>query len=465
MEPVEPDVSRAKLEALLLHGERNVLDYKASCDITQTAELVELVKDIGAMQVRGGYIVIGVDDRDGLHRVTGIDPGLARQFDEARLRGKVLKYLPETLELLVGHHEVDGKRVVLLYIGAHPDGFAAFIADGNCPRSDGKGTKAVFQADDVFWRDGTQSVKMNPNKLMGLVRQSAARTRDVAGEHVPPSTRGESLSVVLARGPRAVAEAVRGGDRDASAEALDKLVCVLARELAAGSAEDVLGQCVRALAAAYNVPGSDEQHWLRVVERVLALGGLATRLERWMVVRALAIQPVTIQHTEVYANWVRHADVMGSRAGLIGRSPGPGDDLIENANAHTKRLPELRPDGLGEHDDFVASICQFSLYAALAAVDAAGQVDRNAFYPHYAAYRGHAGVAADRVVMDPSVRHALFLGDDDALADALHLLWHYGHKHDEGRHWGHWDGFGEGRAWRWMQEHPPSDEALAHMRW
>lgn len=68
---------------------------KAPIDLTNTRDVVELAKDVGAIQVGAGYIVIGVDshgapsgDLDGVDR---------RPFDEARLNPRLLQYLPPPL--------------------------------------------------------------------------------------------------------------------------------------------------------------------------------------------------------------------------------------------------------------------------------------------------------------------------------------------------------------------------------
>jgi hypothetical protein len=57
-------VSDEKLSELLaLQAEYPELDYKRTIDLTAGAGLVEFSKDAGAMLVRGGYIVGGVDNR------------------------------------------------------------------------------------------------------------------------------------------------------------------------------------------------------------------------------------------------------------------------------------------------------------------------------------------------------------------------------------------------------------------
>lgn len=126
---VEPVVNREKLRELLaLETEYPTLDFKSSCDLGEKREQVELAKDVGAMSVRGGFLVIGVD---GQGRPTGkLTVEQAKLFDEARLRPKLLKWLPDTLEIYSQAHDVDGRQVVLVHVAPSPAGCAFFRADG-----------------------------------------------------------------------------------------------------------------------------------------------------------------------------------------------------------------------------------------------------------------------------------------------------------------------------------------------
>jgi hypothetical protein len=61
---VEPVVSAEKLRDLLARGtEYPTLEFKRELPIETKTGIIELAKDVGAMQVQGGYIVIGVDGR------------------------------------------------------------------------------------------------------------------------------------------------------------------------------------------------------------------------------------------------------------------------------------------------------------------------------------------------------------------------------------------------------------------
>ncbi|MEI2640952.1 MAG: ATP-binding protein [Candidatus Nanopelagicales bacterium] len=61
---LEPVVTKEELLALLAVGtELQQLDFKEKVDFDDHAEVVELTKDIAALQSCGGYLVIGVDDQ------------------------------------------------------------------------------------------------------------------------------------------------------------------------------------------------------------------------------------------------------------------------------------------------------------------------------------------------------------------------------------------------------------------
>src|SRR4051794_14306032 len=82
-------------ELLGLQAEYPELDYKTAIDLASTEGKVELAKDVGALQARGGYILIGVNgDGTPSGQLDGADP---RRFDEANLVPALLRWLPEPL--------------------------------------------------------------------------------------------------------------------------------------------------------------------------------------------------------------------------------------------------------------------------------------------------------------------------------------------------------------------------------
>ena len=118
-------VSDEKLSELLaLQAEYPELDFKRKVDRAVTGDVIELAKDVGAMQVRAGYVVVGVDNAGvPVPDMNGID---TRGFDEANLVPKLLAYLPEPLEMRTVVLERDGNTVVLIFVGRHPTGCAIF---------------------------------------------------------------------------------------------------------------------------------------------------------------------------------------------------------------------------------------------------------------------------------------------------------------------------------------------------
>src|SRR3972149_2454319 len=100
---VEPLVSEEKLRQLLDdQAESSALDYKSACDLRQKADTVERAKDVGAMQVAGGYIVIGADNNG--RPTNGVAAERVALFDEATLRAKLRKWLAERLGLPARAH-------------------------------------------------------------------------------------------------------------------------------------------------------------------------------------------------------------------------------------------------------------------------------------------------------------------------------------------------------------------------
>jgi hypothetical protein len=75
--------AEAPAQLLALGGERDWLDYKRQCDLSETRGVVEIVKDMGAMMVTGGYLIIGADDQGQPSRVGVLD---VRHFPELRCR-------------------------------------------------------------------------------------------------------------------------------------------------------------------------------------------------------------------------------------------------------------------------------------------------------------------------------------------------------------------------------------------
>src|SRR6266702_2332309 len=141
---VEPVLSDEKLRSLLDEGhEQPSLDYKRTLNLAERQDIVEFAKDVAAMQSQelGGYIVIGADDHGAV--VPDVTPDFAKLLDEATVRGKLMKYLAEPLDIHCAEHAVSGHTVILIYVGPHQHGWAVFKCEGTY--QDGKRQATVFR--------------------------------------------------------------------------------------------------------------------------------------------------------------------------------------------------------------------------------------------------------------------------------------------------------------------------------
>src|ERR1700691_3424293 len=73
------------------------LDYKQRVDLNQAKDLVVITKHLGAINIEGGYIVVGADNNGNPSKqLTEIE---AKLFDEATLHSKVERYLAEGFQI------------------------------------------------------------------------------------------------------------------------------------------------------------------------------------------------------------------------------------------------------------------------------------------------------------------------------------------------------------------------------
>ncbi|WP_347587134.1 ATP-binding protein [Streptomyces sp. B6B3] len=389
------------MHLLLQQGaETASVDYKRVEDLGELRTQVELAKDVAAFQAFGGHLVIGVDGRG---RPTGeMTQPLARLFDEATLRPKMLRYLPEPLRLTSAVHEVDGYLVVLVYIHPHPDGFV--VVNKDAEYEDDRHRKCVvMRRGDVFIRRGTSSERWHPSDVPATLKRRDARIREEAREEFARHAAAMEQARAgrqLASGPAlsfswrvddatfesSVIELIRGGDdlplnlffRRVPGEArghfseagpgedlellLDRVAQIagIALLVEAGALFD---RSVHALLAIYRLTLTPQGElrselgtggvrlWWSIITRVEAIGAAAIRGGNWEQVRQLVLQRPDDHRVAsyYYVSWLRHALTEAAREripemhGSVRDTLRPGV-LVHAARAVIHRLTALRMD-------------------------------------------------------------------------------------------------------------------------
>lgn len=484
--PADGVVTDERLAALLaLAAEYDDLDFKRKLDLTSTREEVELAKDVGAMQVKGGHIVIGVDG-SGMPTAE-MDSVDTSPFDPANLVPKMQRYLDGSLDITSSVLAKDGHTIVLVCVKPNPRGCAFFQIDGQYPDSQNQGQlKTVFRAADVFWRENTRSVRIRREGLEEIVeRRFIARRDDLLREWAAAqlalsegagsaaATAGSTPSPapsfaipcneVSVTGTRLIRDNDEVGLRqmlddgrnrartyiendelgeDQLPTLLDSVACLAATVLSYGP-EEWFERVIHLLVEIYAAAGDATvvqslgystqispaakapRVWLAIIERVFALGGLAVRREAWKAVRTLTIQlPEPLRQGGFERNWLRHALTMASRARHFAVSTGGEQQigLLDFARDDAMRLDCLRSDGASD-EAVLTSIVQFDLLSNLAAVDAARSVDTRVFYTNFARFRqDRVAPIIDKLLTDEEMRADIFYGSDDELAIALAVV-------------------------------------------
>lgn len=464
---VEPVLTQEKLLALLAEGhEQPNLDYKRTLDLNERRDLVEISKDLAAMQAEkaGGYIVVGADDHGTI--VPDLNDGLARLFDEATLRSKIRQFIAEPIDLRTAVHRIQGANLALVYTGANQEGWAIFTADGTYehPKGSGKLTTA-FRIGEVFVRRGTASVRWQDADRVRLVAQIVETKKEgwresfrrelaqinislsaQAIERMPSSALSWRLD---AKGfDEVVIELIRRHDDiplrtmllraipdakgllEASSAELATLLDRVTSLAALGLTFDRAAYCEMALQALVNIyelgvsrnglARSDvdaPRLWLDIIDRVYALGGLAVRKENWTAVRTIANRRPQGQAFTHYASWLRHALTMAARAGVLEQKSA---GLIARSHNVVRAVPSLHLDVDAESETVLNSLCQFDVFGGLVNIGERKEISSATYYTNFARYYTHrAEPAFRRMISDSEVRRQLFAGDERLLATAI----------------------------------------------
>lgn len=459
-------VSEETLRLLLAEQhESEVLDYKSSADLRDKRTLLELAKDIAAMQVEGGHLIIGADDRGA---ATGrVSSSEAELFDESRLRAKLRRWIPEPFQVQSASHTVDANTFVIVHVSPNPAGFVVMADDGRWDND----KDLVFRRGDVYVRHGTASELWNQRDIDRIVAKRVATEKDrwraeladdmkkiTTAESAHQITRASGAAVswqideatfdaavldLLRRDDdvplrllmlEAPAAAIRSQEDDAvddSRTALNRIAEVAALSLFVARPQWATSSS-EALAVAYGRGGAvadrvaQADFWMSVMARVFAIGGVAVRTENWPIVRALVEkQPRGIDN--YWKNWIRHAFTHAARAEL----PRPNADgerrhlsFIEDGRAVAAELAATRLDHASD-DASLDSIVQFDVLAALVAGvgGTTGREFKNYYPTFYLWYAHRAEPIVRRLIRDHGMRAALLDdGTDQALAAALATL-------------------------------------------
>jgi hypothetical protein len=233
--------------------------------------------------------------------------------------------------------------------------------------------------------------------------------------------------------------------------------------------KDLLDDALSVLVAIYNF-GFDEAGyaranvaiptptlWLLIIERVLALGGLAVRRENWSAVRQIVLQRGRGNDFDYYNNWIRHAVTEAARAGLLTRREGSQQidiSLIQVAHELAREHDVLRPDLSADDEALLSSICQFDIFAAMAAYNEAGQADSGLYYTNFARLNwGRAEPALVALVKGGDARKEIFPRPDEELAAAIREITRLaGNESMRYRVFNHWNTTVEG----FLADNPPS---------
>lgn len=493
------------LASLMNEGtERAGLDFKRRLDLNETKDIVSIVKDFGAMQVLGGYIVIGADDNgQPSKRVTAAEAGL---FDQAIVHSKVQGYLTEGFDIRSTALELDGALYGLVCVLPHPNGFAPFRADGVYTQPD-RTPKVVFRKGEVFSRHGSKSERWDDSDvrkaietIRGQERERARAEfgrvlREIATESADTQAASSSITaltfsldtetlvntaleqlrrdddiplrLLVTRAPQQAANRIREEDGEGLDGILDRLVS-LAGAFSTIDRPEHTAHVVQTLAVIYN-QGFDERGvdrsmqpisppdlGLRIVTRVQALGALVVRRAQWQTIPQLVLHRPKVHNSDYWQNWIRYALVMAARAGLLKDSQNKQAGLspLLLAQEHIVHLPWLRQDLVREDEEIITSLCQFDLLYCLTAYAGDPRQRLSEFLPSFARwYSDRTDPAVVAVIEDPAVREAVFPMSDQELADALRALG------EQARAisfpFGGWEGYEDPRILGFLQAHPP----------
>lgn len=454
--PMSVDLDR--LRGLLARGaESDDLDFKATWDPRQKPDLIELCKDIAAMESLpdGGYIVVGADDHGSPSGMFA--PEAARDFDEQKIRSRVAAVLGEPIDLSAALHRIESNDFLLIGVGPNRDGMRIMSKDGEYEN------KTVWRAGDVFVRRGTSSVRWNQHEARGIIeRVIAVRKeewrRDIfetirgatpafepggfvnVNVEMPAESFGAAVTELIRRGDEvgldlllrktvsnavAVVDAATGKDARAVASELgDQLgrLDIIAALSARYSAGTAFSRAIEGYQAIYESVDEDFVSQPRrfplghkeVLMHLYALGAVLVQEKQWESLAALVRLTPISTHSGYWKSLLRKAEVMVARAELLKDEEGTRSGVIEAAKPVAAHLFDLLGDG--QPRDLTNLLVEFDVYRGVANAGK-DENDKLGAYTNFALYySARAEPAFLTLLDDPVARAALFDGTDAQLA-------------------------------------------------
>jgi Putative DNA-binding domain len=467
-------VSRERLLQLLDHGEHADLDFKQTCDLNDRKTIVEMAKDVAAFAAAGGHIVVGVRE-DG--SASGLfETGHAALFDEATLRPKLARYVPDTVSLACAVHDFDGNPVAVVFIAAHPNGFVVMRADGSYEEPEGT-AQLKFKAGDVFVRRGSSSTPWNHSEAELALSRAMQTRREIwrreLGDELLASLEHAQQAQAIALGPAAnftwqidneafteafvellrandevaltygldtirrdAAAAHGNGDADRLETIADRVASITAVSIAVRR-RDWITSSIDLVQRLYQLPYDQygnpravgginpEGLWLSLITRVYALGALAVRKRDWDSVKDLSLRAPGGREN-YHRVWLRHAVTSAARANLFTREQGGRRielPLLSMAAEQVTRLAPLRPELPDGDEAILNSLTQFDLLSILCAIGETGSLDGRDWYTNFARYDWRRSEpAALELLRSDELRQRIFPATDGSLAVAINTV-------------------------------------------
>ncbi|OFQ98621.1 AlbA family DNA-binding domain-containing protein [Alloscardovia sp. HMSC034E08] len=444
MDRWEPRTDLEMLRNLLLQGENEHLDFKVRLDLGSAEGRVKFAKDVVALANThpGGHLVVGVNNDGSIpSQKEHLDPD---QYDSAKLRDRVAKYVEGPIDIRAQIHNVDSSDVLLIAVSPGTSYPIPMSKAGDYADSDGKQCQA-FRAGDVYLREGSQNVALRYGHWERLlaahdqqIRDDAHRTIDALIKELSKlqvNSTGTAVSIPLSLDmtygslSAAVASHLSAADTVPVEQLLRQalqsygaqedrnltVIAVVAVQALAYNNLDLVSFAVDQLFEIHEGASNDKKRQLEVIEFLYIIGAAAVRYKRWS-----ALLPMVLRggSDDSYRSWIRETQVNASRANLFPEQSGLMIDAARALMAHT---PELRPDIAGElpvedlpgDDASLDSLCQFD-FIQLLTQELVPDAGRAEGYPACAIYSDtRVRSFANEYVRNPKIRSELTHQNDE----------------------------------------------------